>query len=285
MSAPAVLVVSSQVVRGAVGGRAAFALERNGHRLWTLPTVLLPWHPGHGPATRIVPPDEAFQLLAEDLARAPWLGEIGGVITGYLGSPGQAAVIARLLAAIRSANPDVLHLADPVIGDAGGAYVPPAVIDAQRDQLVAGADIATPNRHELALLTGLDTSTPDRLAEAARRLGPERVVVTSAAAMMRGKIGTALVTARGVTVAETREMPRAPNGTGDLFAALFLSRLLRGESDDAALAGATASTFETIARSSGSELDLAGLQDALVRPAAMVDLRRLALPGSAGGAP
>ena len=50
----AVIVVSSHVARGSVGNRAAvFALETLGHPVWAVPTVMLPWHPGHGRATRI----------------------------------------------------------------------------------------------------------------------------------------------------------------------------------------------------------------------------------------
>jgi pyridoxine kinase len=53
---PAVIVISSHVVRGSVGNRAAvFALETLGYPVWALPTVILPWHPGHSRATRIVP--------------------------------------------------------------------------------------------------------------------------------------------------------------------------------------------------------------------------------------
>ena len=50
------LVISSHVVRGSVGNRAAvFALETLGFPVWAVPTVILPWHPGHSRATRIVP--------------------------------------------------------------------------------------------------------------------------------------------------------------------------------------------------------------------------------------
>jgi pyridoxine kinase len=56
MAKPAVIVVNSLVARGGVGGRASvFALERLGFPVWLVPTVLLSWHPGQGPATRIVP--------------------------------------------------------------------------------------------------------------------------------------------------------------------------------------------------------------------------------------
>lgn len=286
MSRPAVIVLSSFVARGSVGARAAFALERLGHRVWTLPTVILPWHPGHGRAHRMALPESDFAALCADLARAPWLSEVGGVITGYLGSAGQADAAAQLVAAVKAANPAALHLADPVIGDfnvsgAGGLYVPEPVAVAQRDRLVAIADVATPNRFELGWLTGQPVETLTEITVAARALGPKRVVVTSAPALMAGKIAAALVTASEAIVAENQLIEGAPNGTGDLFAALLLSRLIGGASDEAALAAASASTFEVIVRSvkaGARELELVEEQDALVHPMAMVDIRRLATP-------
>ncbi|TJU88461.1 MAG: pyridoxal kinase, partial [Mesorhizobium sp.] len=87
----AVIVISSHVARGSVGNRAAvFALETLGFPVWAVPTVILPWHPGHGRATRIVPPLDQFKALMADLERAPWLGEVGAVLSGYLGEAGQA---------------------------------------------------------------------------------------------------------------------------------------------------------------------------------------------------
>ncbi|MEP5608227.1 MAG: hypothetical protein ABJP49_06940, partial [Marinobacter alexandrii] len=82
-----ILVITSQVVRGGISGRGlTFALERNGHDVWFLPTILLPWHPGHGKGTRIVPPTGDFEAIANDLASSEKIGELGGVMTGYLGA-------------------------------------------------------------------------------------------------------------------------------------------------------------------------------------------------------
>ncbi len=75
------MVVSSHVVRGSVGGRAGFVLERLGHRVWTLPTVQLPWHPGHGKGHRIIPTEADFAAMVDDLCRAPWLGKVGAIMT------------------------------------------------------------------------------------------------------------------------------------------------------------------------------------------------------------
>ena len=102
----AVIVISSHVARGSVGNRAAvFALETLGHPVWAVPTVLLPWHPGHGPATRIVPDADQFSAFMKDLERAPWLGEVAGVLSGYLGDARQAVDVAALVHRVKAKNP------------------------------------------------------------------------------------------------------------------------------------------------------------------------------------
>jgi pyridoxine kinase len=88
----AVIVISSHVVRGSVGNRAAvFALETLGHPVWAMPTIVMPWHPGKGPSTRLRFADSEFQSAIDDLATAPWLGEVSAILTGYFGSPAQSA--------------------------------------------------------------------------------------------------------------------------------------------------------------------------------------------------
>jgi pyridoxine kinase len=282
VTSPAVLVISSHVVRGAVGGRAAFVLERAGLRLWSLPTVILPWHPGHGRAQRWSPPAEDFAALADDLAGSPRLAEIGAVLTGYLGAAHQAEPVARLIRAIKAANPAAIHLADPVIGDENGRYVPAEVAEAQRTTLLPLADLATPNRFELAHLTGRSTATLTEAVAAARALGPATVLVTSAPALMRGKTAVAMVTKERAVAAEHPLVAGAPSGTGDLFAALFLARLLSGDPREAALAAAAGGTYQMVARSArtgSGELELAGEQAILQHPAGPVDLRVIAEPG------
>ena len=153
---PAVIVISSHVARGTVGNRAAvFALESLGFPVWAVPTVMLPWHPGHGKATRIVPDVKSFAGLVEDLGKARWLPEVGAIISGYLGDASQAAAVAALVKTVKAQNPHVRYLCDPVIGDVNGLYVPEATAIAIRDQLLPLADVTTPNRFELSWLTGM----------------------------------------------------------------------------------------------------------------------------------
>ena len=279
----AVIVVSSHVARGSVGNRAAvFALETLGHPVWAVPTVLLPWHPGHGRATRIVPDADQFSAFMKDLERAPWLGEVAGVLSGYLGDARQAADVASLVHRVKATNPNAIYVCDPVMGDAGGLYVPEATAEAMRDLLLPLADIATPNRFELEWIVGAKLEDLRSTIAAALDLGPPRMLVTSAPAMMAGGIGNLLVTPNEALLAEHRQIPRPPNGLGDLTAAVFLARLMAGQPDAKALQTTTAAVYEILARTAkrgGDELQLETDARSLSHPMAMVQFRHLIHPG------
>lgn len=276
---PEILVVSSQVVRGAVGGRVAvFALERLGFKVWFLPTVLLPWHPGQGRGARHVASDETFAALVEDLLGADTLANIGAVVSGYLGAPTQAQGLARLVDKIKQLNPDAFYLCDPVCGDHNGLYLPEETARAIRDDLLPRADVATPNLFELKWMSGLAADTEQAAIAAARSLAPRRVLVTSAPALRRNAVSNLLVTAKGAIAAEHGIVPDAPNGTGDLMSALFAAHLLDGLDDEAALKRAAGTTFEMVARSvrqGARDLLIASEQASLVGPMAMVSCRRI----------
>ncbi len=280
--ARAVIVISSHVVRGSVGNRAAvFALETLGHPVWAVPTVILPWHPGHGPATRIVPEPEQFETLLKDLERAPWLGEVAGVLSGYLGDAGQAACVAALVRAVKRRNPSAIYVCDPVLGDSGGLYVGGDVAAAIRDQLMPIADIATPNRYELEWLSGLKLDDMRSTLAAAHEAGPASMLVTSAPAMIAGGIGNLLLTRSEALLAEHRLIAKPPNGLGDLTAAVFLARLLAGLPAAKALQSTTAAVYEILARTAkrgGDELQLETDAQSLSHPMAMVQLRHLTHP-------
>jgi pyridoxine kinase len=272
-------VISSHVARGSVGNRASvFALEYLGHPVWAVPTVILPWHPGHGRATRIVPPPDQFASLMRDLGEARWLGEVGGVLTGYLGDAAQAEAAAALVRAVKAGNPDAIYLCDPIFGDAGDLYVPEAVALAIRDRLLPLADIATPNRFELEWLSGARLDDLGATVAAARDAGPGTMLVTSAPTMLAGGIGNLLVTRSEVSLAEHLMVDKPPKGLGDLTAALFLARLLAGQPAAIALQSSTASVYEVLSRTAkrgGDELQLETDAASLSRPMATVELRRL----------
>ncbi|WLS06692.1 pyridoxal kinase PdxY [Shinella sumterensis] len=278
----AVIVISSHVVRGTVGNRAAvFALETLGHPVWALPTVILPWHPGHGKSTRVVLSPEEFDAMISDLTQAPWRGEVKAVLTGYLGSAAQVRSVARLVESLRAENPDLLYMCDPVCGDEKGLYIAEETAVAIRDDLIPLASIATPNRFELAWLAGAPLETNGQIMEAALALGPSRMLVTSALPLMAGSTGNLYLSGRNALLAEHRLVPNPPNGTGDLLAAIFLSRLMEDLTEERRLMTATASVFEIVARTAkrgADELTLEQDASSISTPMAMVHMRRLMHP-------
>lgn len=278
----AVISISSHVVRGSVGNRAAvFALETLGYPVWALPTVVLPWHPGHGRSTRMVFSEAEFDSAIDDLLRAPWLDEVSAVLSGYLANPAQARSITRLVEGLRARKPDLFYACDPVMGDLGGLYVPEETAVAIRDVLIPLASLATPNRYELAWMAGAALDTNAAIMDAALALGPARMLVTSAVPMMAGGTGNLYLSGRTALLSENRLVDNAPNGLGDLTTAVFLARLLDGTPEERALQLATASVFEILARTAktgGDELALETHASSLLTPMAMVQMRKLLHP-------
>lgn len=278
----AVIVISSHVVRGSVGNRAAvFALESLGFPVWALPTVVLPWHPGHGPSTRLTFGESDFDHAIDDLIGAPWLSEVKAVLTGYFGNAAQPHSVARLVRALRHHNPDLLYVCDPVMGDVGGLYIREETAVAIRDELLPLASVATPNRYELEWLVGARLSTNAEIMEAALSLGPSRMLVTSAVPMMARGTGNLYLSGKHALLAEHRLIENPPNGLGDLTSALLLARLLAGVPEERAVQLTTASVFEILARTAkrgGDELTLESDASSLSTPMAMVQMRHLLHP-------
>lgn len=250
-----------------------------GIHTWIVNTVQLPWHPGHGLATRMIPQDAQFESYLQDLAAAPWRGEVGAILSGYLATPAQAAAIAGLVKTIREANPEVLYVCDPVIGDESGLYVSPEVANAIRSELISICDIATPNRYELEWFAGKGKSeSQSELVQGARALGPATVLVTSAPGMMAGNIANLVISGHSAEMAEHREIANAPNGPGDLTAALYLGHVLAGKSGRQALQQTTASVFEIVSRAGArksEELMLETDAHSILQPRSQVMTRTL----------
>lgn len=274
-----VLLFNSHVVCGHVGAQAAvLALQRLGHEVWHVPTVLFSNHPGHGGCTGEALSATRIGALLDGLAERGFLGRVDAVASGYLGQPETAEVVARTVAAVRLARPGARYACDPVLGDAGRIYVREGLLEAFRDRLLPLCDIATPNRFELEVLTGHKIASLADAALAAVALqarGPATVVCTSAEEGLR-EIATLALGPAGAFLASTARHASAPHGTGDLFAALLLGRLLRGETLQEAVGQAAAAVAAIIAESAGAnELALVAAQDRLLRPLVPATIRAL----------
>lgn len=273
----AVLSLQSQVVHGHVGNSAAqFALNRLGREVWAMPTVLLSNHPGHGGvAGRVTPAEELAALLGGLTARG-FLDRAEAVLSGYLGAADNGIVLREAVARVKRANPRAPWLLDPVMGDVHtGVYVKPDLVPFFR-AAAAEADIVTPNRFELGLL--LDRPTPGTRAElraAADALAGPRLVAVTSALVEDGRIATLLRTAEGAWLAWVPHIARAPHGSGDLFAALFLAHLLERE-PLVAMERALAAVADVLTASEGElEMSLIAMQDRLAAPRSHVAIEPL----------
>ena len=159
---------------------------------------------------------------------------------------------------------------------------PPAGVDDDALDLMPIADIATPNRYELAWMAGAPLPDLKSVMAAALHAGPSTMLVTSAPSMMAGGTGNLLLNGREALLAEHRLIDRPPNGLGDLTAAVYLARIMSGQPSSKALQTTTAAVYEILARTAkrgGDELQLETDAQSLSHPMAMVQLRHLLHPG------
>jgi pyridoxine kinase len=249
-----ILALSSQVARGHVGLSAIVpALQRLGHDVIALPTVLLSNHPGHAHHAGVRIETDVLSRMIDALDHNGWLAEVDAVLTGYLPTVAHVQFAATLIARLKRQRGDCRIVCDPVLGDdPKGLYIDAAIANAIRERLVASADMLTPNRFELAFLTDTDiTSSTDAIA-AMRGLG-RAVLATSIPAPEPDRLLTVLWSEDTATVAVSQRRPKVPNGTGDLLAALLLGNWLHGGSLTAALVPAARQLETIIAASDGAD--------------------------------
>jgi pyridoxine kinase len=270
-------------VFGAAGNSAAvFPLQRLGREVWAVNTVEFSNHTGYG-AWRGRGPDAALAgELVRGLEERGVLGRCEAVLTGYLGSAEVGAAAADAVRRVKARNTAAVYCCDPVMGDDGpGIYVKPDIPRVFSELLVPLADIITPNRFELELLSGMrieDEAGALAAIDAMHAAGPRVVLLTS---VRDGKGTLGMIASEGterwrIRTPELRFASVAGvddtsvSGTGDLCAALFLSAYLDGAGVRLALertASALFGVLRTASEAGSRELMLAEAQDELVNPA------------------
>lgn len=177
------------------------------------------------------------------------------IYSGFLGSPQQIGVLRRLIQRFR--RKETLVLIDPVMGDHGRVYrtYTPEMCE-QMIQLAAEADLITPNLTEAALLLGEPfdhiPASQAGIEEWLRRLslGGKRSVVITGVSLAPKALGAGCLDARSgkIRFAMARQEPGQFFGTGDLFAAVLLGSLLRGETLSESTARAVDFIQKSVAR-------------------------------------
>jgi pyridoxine kinase len=294
----AVLSIQSHVVYGYAGNTAAvFPLQRLGREVWAINTVEFSNHTGYGTWRGKALGAELVNELVTGLEERGALPRCEAVLSGYLGDAGVGRAIINTVNRVRARAPKALYCCDPVMGDMGrGFYVKPDIPGIFQHEVIALADIVTPNQFELEALTGVRTET---LANARRAIdilhgkGPRIVLVTS----YRGKdnapednqgshIDMLVSDSSAVYRIRTPELSLGAGmaGSGDLTASVFLSRYLETADVKTTLELTTGSVFGILEtafltadpRSSASpELPLIRAQEELAAPSRVFQAHKL----------
>ena len=261
-----VISIQSQVAYGHVGNSAAvFAMQMHGIDVIAVPTTLLSNRPGYPTLRgRLLDAPLVADLLRGVEERGA-LDTCRMILSGYLGSPETAAVVADFVARAKAQNPALRYACDPVLGDRDrGLFVHAEIPPLVRDRLLPLADIITPNHFEFEWLCGVKVSTNEQAIAQAQSLmarGPSTVVITSAelSGIPDGEIETLAVEKVGEAFkawrVRTPKLSISPSGTGDLFAALLVSARVRGSDTPEALGHAASAIYAVLERTalSGTE--------------------------------
>jgi pyridoxine kinase len=245
-----VISIQSQVCWGHVGNSAAvFPMQAAGLDVIAVPTTLLSNHPRYPTMRgRVLEADLVADLLrgVEErgaAARAEW------IVTGYMGSAANAEAAADFVARVKAANPRVVYLCDPVMGDSDtGFFTPPAVQAAIAGRLAPLADVLTPNQFELGALARAAVGSVDSCLAAARGLGAGLVVTTGAVFDEPETIWTLAATPADAWAVRAPRVDRRPGGAGDLFAALFVAARANGHPAPDAMARAASGVHAALRR-------------------------------------
>jgi pyridoxine kinase len=237
---PRVLFLSSYVACGTVGLQAGVPpLRHAAIDVMAVPTTLLSNHPGHAHMAGAPVAPSVIMDIVEALDGNGWLHDVSAVISGYLPTAQHATVAARAVDLLQSRSPGALYICDPVLGDdPKGLYIDAEAARAIRNDLLPRSGCLTPNRFELAWLSGLPVTSIASAVEAARALGAPMTLATSIPAS-EDHLANVLVTSTGHWSATVVRRPAVPHGTGDVLTGLFACELIAGHAAADALVAST----------------------------------------------
>lgn len=155
------------------------------------------------------------------------------ILVGYLGDRQNITETKSFIEDFKT--DDNIVLIDPILGDQGRMYS--GFTDDYRKELkdiIGHADIITPNVTEACLLTDRDYSedlSDDDILDLCRKLsayGCRNVVITSVKGKDQNSIGIAVYKEGNFKILYSDRIKQSLHGTGDVFDAVFLGKLLNG---------------------------------------------------------
>lgn len=214
------------------------ALAAMGAQPIALPTEVLSTHTGGFGEPAVMSGGGFGQAALEHFAQVGMQFDV--IYSGYLSNLNQAQLVRKAF----ELWPKALKVVDPVMGDHGRLYsgIYPEMVVAMRE-LCRCADLILPNLTETGLLLGLspeeqvyDRASASVLACRLKELAPNGVIT----GLPMGKYIGCAGTGEEDFVIQKPLLPRSYPGTGDLFGALVIGGLCRGNALSAAVDKAAA---------------------------------------------
>ncbi|KAK5646487.1 hypothetical protein RI129_004951 [Pyrocoelia pectoralis] len=226
---PRVLSIQSHVVSGYVGNKSAtLPLQLLGFDVDVINSVHFSNHTGYKVTKGQILSNTDLDELIEGLT-INGLDRYTHLLTGYIGSPLVLNRIASFLSDLKTKNPNLVYVCDPVMGDNGKMYVRSELLPIYKE-LVAIADIITPNQFEVELLTDKKINTIEDAWDAISILHEKgcKTVVISSTEFGNDEYLVAMASShteggRRTLTINIPKLQASFTGTGDLFAALFLA--------------------------------------------------------------
>uniref|UniRef100_A0A672PLC4 Pyridoxal kinase n=1 Tax=Sinocyclocheilus grahami TaxID=75366 RepID=A0A672PLC4_SINGR len=238
-----VLSIQSHVVRGYVGNKSAsFPLQVLGFEVDSINSVQFSNHTGYSHWKGQVLTADELHVLYEGI-KLNNVNHYDYVLTGYTRDTSFLEMVVDIVQELKRANPNLVYVCDPVLGDHGSMYVPQNLHPVYKNKVVPVADIITPNQFEADTLlftcywhsVEVSDCVCVQVMDLLHKMGPDTVVITSSD--LPPRLGDRFLVSFGSqrilmpdgtrTTQRIRiEVPKVDAvfvGTGDLFAAMLLA--------------------------------------------------------------
>lgn len=226
-----ILSIQSHVAYGYVGNKAAtFPLQSMGYDVWPVNTVQFSNHTGYGKWRGEIFTSEHIRGVIQGIEELDVLDQCSAILSGYMGSSEICHEVLATVQRFKNINPNILYLCDPVIGN-NNCFVKPEVLDFFKNSLQA--DIITPNQFEAETFSGIkiyNSIDLKRVAEYFHSLNTKIVIITGIKIhdLDPNNLYVLVSFDKKYYIIKTKEYDFniSPNGTGDLFSAVFLGSYL-----------------------------------------------------------
>lgn len=224
-----ILSINSHVVYGSVGNKATiYPLMHMGYEVWPLHTAQFSRHAGYNTWAGEAFSEETIRCLLESIIDDGVAKNCKAIISGYMGSDGICIEVFKAVERLKKQNSNILYLCDPVIGNslAKANY---NIINFFQTNL--NADVCTPNQCEAEVISGIKIERRgdlDRIAEFfCNKVATLIITGIQAEFIPDNKLGIFVSSKKSQNLILTDKYDNVPiNGTGDLFAAIFLGKYL-----------------------------------------------------------